>query len=305
MTPSRLNTTLLAIIACMLWSTAFVGIKIGLAYTTPIHFAGVRFLIAGLLLIPFTGHPAASLAMVRRHWRFVARIGILYTALMYAAFYLGIGLASASTTAIVVGGGPLFVSLLAHFAMPDDRITPIKAGALSVGMTGILMIAISRYSVDWETGKAFWGVLLLVTSNLLGGVSNIMIARSRRDIPPLVLSSAQLVVGGAILLVASLFLESSDVSSKPLAYYGALTYLSFLSAAAISIWFVLLQRPGVKVSKLNVWKFLIPVFGAVFSWTFLKDDHPDPIAVVGMCCIAVSLVLVHLHQPARWAGKAS
>lgn len=37
------STTFLAILACLLWSTAFVGIKIGLEYTTPMQFAGTRF----------------------------------------------------------------------------------------------------------------------------------------------------------------------------------------------------------------------------------------------------------------------
>jgi drug/metabolite transporter (DMT)-like permease len=49
---SRLNTTILAIISCMLWSSAFAGVKIGLQYTTPIQFAGTRFFISGLLVFP-------------------------------------------------------------------------------------------------------------------------------------------------------------------------------------------------------------------------------------------------------------
>ena len=43
-----------AIFACLLWSTAFAGVKIGLSYTTPFFLAGIRFLIAGLILVPFS-----------------------------------------------------------------------------------------------------------------------------------------------------------------------------------------------------------------------------------------------------------
>jgi drug/metabolite transporter (DMT)-like permease len=56
---SKGNTILRAIIACLLWSTAYAGIKIGLQYDTPFHFAGVRFLISGLIILPFTVKPAA------------------------------------------------------------------------------------------------------------------------------------------------------------------------------------------------------------------------------------------------------
>ncbi|RLD64942.1 MAG: EamA/RhaT family transporter, partial [Bacteroidetes bacterium] len=48
----RLNTAVLAIISCLLWSTAFAGVKIGLEYATPLQFAGTRFFIAGLLVFP-------------------------------------------------------------------------------------------------------------------------------------------------------------------------------------------------------------------------------------------------------------
>jgi drug/metabolite transporter (DMT)-like permease len=48
---SKGNTTFWAIIACLLWSTAYAGIKIGLQYDTPFHFAGVRFIISGMIII--------------------------------------------------------------------------------------------------------------------------------------------------------------------------------------------------------------------------------------------------------------
>jgi drug/metabolite transporter (DMT)-like permease len=55
---SKGNTIFRTIIACLLWSTAYAGIKIGLQYDTPFHFAGVRFIISGLMILPFTVKPA-------------------------------------------------------------------------------------------------------------------------------------------------------------------------------------------------------------------------------------------------------
>ena len=49
----RTTNAALAILACLLWSTAFAAIKIGLRYSDPIGFAGARFMLAGLLLVPF------------------------------------------------------------------------------------------------------------------------------------------------------------------------------------------------------------------------------------------------------------
>jgi drug/metabolite transporter (DMT)-like permease len=69
-----------------------------------------------------------------------------------------------------------------------------------------------------------------------------------------------------------------------------------MSAVAFSIWFILLRRPGVKVSELNVWKFLIPVFGAVLSWVILADEHPEVTALTGMLLIGLSLIVLNANH---------
>jgi drug/metabolite transporter (DMT)-like permease len=66
-----------------------------------------------------------------------------------------------------------------------------------------------------------------------------------------------------------------------------------LSAAAFAIWFSLIQRPGVKVSTLNIWKFLIPVLGAILSWILINEEKPDLISILGMAVISVSLVTLN------------
>lgn len=287
---------LLAVIACLLWSTAFVGIKVGLVYTTPLRFAGARFFIAGVLLLPFAGGASKLWAVLREHRRYVLTVSLLSTVIVYALFYLGISMGSASTTAIVVGGGPLFIAIMAHLFMPDDKITLRKALSLLIGLGGIWAIAMSRYRDETSGPAAFWAVFLLIGSNVSGGLGNILIAKSRRDINPLTLSALQLTLGGAALFLISMAVEPMDTALKPLPYYGALLYLSLLSAGAMTIWFSLLSRPGIKVSEINIWKFIIPVAGALLSWTLLKDEHPDWGQLLGMAAIAVALVLMHYKR---------
>ena len=56
-----------AIIACFLWSTAFVGIKIGIPYTTPLNFAGVRFVLAGVITLLFVGNLTSSFGLLQKN----------------------------------------------------------------------------------------------------------------------------------------------------------------------------------------------------------------------------------------------
>jgi drug/metabolite transporter (DMT)-like permease len=95
------------------------------------------------------------------------------------------------------------------------------------------------------------------------------------------------------LFLVSVPVEGALRGPFPPTYFYALAWLSFLSAAAITIWNTLLQRPGVKVSLLNMWKFLIPVSGAILSWMILTDENPDLFSVLGMGFITLALIALN------------
>ena len=110
-------------------------------------------------------------------------------------------------------------------------------------------------------------------------------------IPPLVISSSSMILGGAALFICSIPFEGIQLEAKPPVYYISLTWLSLLSAIAISIWIILLKRPGTKVSDLNLWKFLIPMFGAMFSWILLPAEQPQLLTTAGMFLITLALIV--------------
>lgn len=297
------SSYLLAVIACMLWSTAFVGIKLGIRYTTPLNFAGTRFLLSGLMVLPFAGKLADSIRDVKSNLSYVLLVGLFQTFLLYGLFYIGISIAPASLTAIIVGGGPLFVALLAHLTIHDDKLTMKKILSILTGISGIVIIAADKYDISWEKGKEFWGLIILVMANIAGSYGNILVSKGKKKISPLTLNSAQQISGGFGILLLSFIAEDHSFGIKPAPYYISLFYLSFLSAAAFSIWFILLKRPGIKVSEINIWKFLIPVFGAILSWIILPDEKPALIPVIGMVMIASSLILLNYNNGIRFLQR--
>jgi len=294
------STNLLAIIACLLWSSAFTGIKLGLPYTTPLHFAGVRFFISGLLVFPLALYRNPGFfRYLGKYLPFILLIAFVQTFVQYALFYTGISKVSGALAAIVIGSGPLFVALVAHFTIPGDRLNKRKILAFSLGILGIILVSLGRNSGITLGNAAMFGVLILLANNLLSGVSNVLIATDKRNVPPLVLSSFSMMIGGALLYLVSVPLEGADFSLKPQVYYLSLAWLSFLSAAAISIWTILLKRPEVKVSDLNFWKFLIPVAGAALAWILLEGENPDFITVSGMFVTAMALIMVNRKRKAK------
>lgn len=281
-----------AIIACLLWGSAFAGAKIGLQYADPIFLSGIRFMLAGLLLIPVMMYKKVRLKGCLKHWRFILLFAFLQTFLQYGLFFMGIDKVPGATSSIIVGAGPLVVALMAHFIM-NERMTLRKGGAIALGLTGIVFISLAKGQISANSPSFYTGVLLLLTSVTIGSYTNILVSqRKEANISPIALTSFAHLIGGAGLLVVSLIVEKPRTFVFPIEFYGALLWLALISAIGFSIWYGLLNRPEVKVSELNIWKFLIPVTGAILSWIFVKGESPDIPTILGMVVITVALLLV-------------
>ncbi len=290
---SKGNTIFWAIIACLLWSTAYAGIKLGLQYDTPFHFAGVRFIISGLIILPFTVKPAVYIRMIREHWKVVAWVTLLQTLINYSLFYHGLNLVPGALGAVIVGSQPLVTAVVASMMHNDDKLTRKKIVTIIFGISGVIFISAGRQAFKFGTAIELLGVLMILVANISTAISNVVVSLRSKGINPFVLSSSSLFIGGVILYLISIPIEGRPQGSLPLEYWLILLWLSFMAAFAFSLWFKLLQRPGVKVSELNLWKFIIPVVGAILSWLLVPNENPEWLTVSGMVIITASLIMFY------------
>lgn len=287
------NTIFWAIIACLLWSTAYAGIKLGLQYDTPFHFAGIRFIISGLIILPFTIRPSLYVRMVKENWRVFVGVTILQIVINYSLFYQGLNLVPGALGAVVYGAQPLIIAVVAAILTKDDQITRSKTLTIIFGIAGVIFISIGRQAFQLGSEIELLGTLMIIVANIATALSNVLISMRGREIHPLVLSSFSLFFGGLILFMISIPVENIPSGPQPIQYWLILGWLSFMASAAFSIWFKLLQRPGVKVSELNLWKFLTPVTGALLSWLLIKDEYPEWLTIAGMIIITISLIMYY------------
>lgn len=286
-----------AVAACLLWGSAFAGAKIGFQYAPPILLSGMRFTLAGLLLMPVMAIMKIDLKGAFRHWPFLLLFAFVQTFLQYGLFFMGLDKVPASTSAIIIGAGPLFVAVMAHLALKDDKLTLRKIAAITLGLAGVVFISLAKGGLSSDNPQFWTGIGLLVLSNIIGSYTNIMVVKRKSyNIHPMALTSFANFTGGLMLLAVSFIVEKPQVGPFPGEFYAALSWLAFIPAAAFSIWYTLLNKPGVKVSELNIWKFLVPVTGAILSWILLPGEHPDWQTAVGIVIITSALLLLQLPE---------
>ncbi len=287
------NTVLLAVIACLLWATAYPFIKIGLLYAPPLHFAGVRFFISGLLILPIALRSGGYMKMVKENKKLVLYVTLLQTFFNYIFFYYGMDMVPGAIGAIIVGAQPLVVAIVAAIMMKEDKLSAMKITTIVLGIVGVVLVSAGRQTFGFGSHREIIGVVLIFSANIVTGISNVIVSKKGKNINPHVLSSSTLLMGGLMLFIFSIPFGGWPEGALPLRYWLVLSWLAFLSAVSFSIWYVLLKRPGVKVSDLNFWKFLIPVFGAILSWLMIPGENPEWVSVTGMIIITFSIILFY------------
>ena len=271
---------LLAFVSCALWGSAFPMIKIGYEQFgitdsgagAKILFAGVRFIIAGVLawlagsiarrkpLLPEKGRRAAD-------WSRVMLLSLFQTILQYFFFYLGLANCTGVKSSIINGSGAFIVILLTTLVFRMEKLTLKKFSGCVLGFAGIVLINLGGDM----SGFAWNGEGFIFMTVLSYAGSTILIKKfTGEGCDPVMMSSLQFVFGGLVLTLLGLLMGGASVQwSFTVAGFGTLMWLAFVSAAAYSLWAILLKHNP--VSRVAVFGFLNPVCGVLLSALLLGE----------------------------------
>ena len=291
------KTYLLALIPVILWSTAFIGVKSGLAFVTPFAFAGIRFMLAGILLSLFIHDYRGLWVHTKKHWKLVLKTSVLQTSLFYALYYYGIDNVPASIAAIIIGSIPLFSAVTAHLFLHNEQLNGRKIISLFAAIGGIVLISVSR-NPSTDSGRTqIFGIALLLIAAVSESLLQVVLKKNTEPYDPKKLNTVQIFIGGATLILMSLPTEGLMSFHQPVSFYISLLWLSIVSAVGFSIWYGLIQKAEVRVSELNMLKFLNPVLGAILSWIVMAQDSPDVYTVLGMIIISLAVLFFYGYRP--------
>lgn len=291
--------TLLGLFSCFLWGSALPSIKVGYDLFNisgsdtygKMLFAGYRFFLSGVMVILFALVTGRKMKLKKHELKEVTLLGFMRTAVNYALLYIGVSNTSGTKSSILTGTGTLFSLLLAHFFYKEDKLTNKKILGLILGFSGVVIVNINGGSVGGGfslTGEGF--ILLASLTNAIAGIYTKKLAK---DIDTFLIAGYQLLVGSVFLLVAG-YLGGAKALSFTGQNIWLLLYLAFISAAAMSIWTILLKYNG--VGKVTIYKFTIPIFGTFLSYIFLNERFLGTNVLLAIGLVSFSVILINIDE---------
>ena len=197
---------LLACVCCILWGSAIPVIKTGYRLmevdaadtASQIVFAGVRFTLAGLLVLIFASiREKKVLIPDRTILKYAVPVCLAQTVGQYFFFYIGVAHTSGVKGGIITGLGNFIAILMSCLIVRNERMTGRKMAGCVLGFAGVVVINLMGKSLDM--GFTLTGEGFILISQVAYGISTILINIYSKKVSPVVLSGTQFTMGGIVL----------------------------------------------------------------------------------------------------------
>lgn len=259
------TNTLLALLFTMLWASAAVATKFGLAAAQPLTLAEVRFATAGLLLLGGLLLWRIPPWPPRGLWRDVAVLGLLNTTVYLGTSYMALAVVSAGVFNLFVAVNPFMVALLAR-GLLNEPVGRAKWLGMLVAAGGL---AVGSWSAVRDGGTPIWGIGLVVVGMVAMAVGSVYFQMRKPPVSGIVINTWQLLFGALFLLPFGVWENAGHPIHADWAWWGSVAWLVFgVSIGAMLLWFHLLRTGAVRAS---VWLFLTPIIGYGLAAVFLHE----------------------------------
>ena len=286
---------LVAFICSALWGSAFSGVKIGYEkfcidsadWSSQMIFAGVRFAIAGIMALVFGSISARNVLLpTRQSVPKIMIVSLFQTILQYIFYYVGLAHTTGVKAAVIVAANVFMAILISSLIYKIEKLTLYKIIGCILGFSGIIIINLSGL----KGGMSFslFGDGFVLISTVANGFSSVLIKRYSASENPVMLSGWQFFFGGIIMTLVGIICGGS-IDNINTSSVAILLYLAFVSAAAYSLWAMLLKYNS--VSKVVVFGFMNPICGVIISNIVLKESSSFGIQSL----VALSLVCAGIY----------
>ena len=271
----------------LLWSTGFIGAKLGLPYAGPMTFLAVRFVLVTVLTAPL-----ALLSGVRWPRRPMLLIHIAVVGLLMQFIYLGgvfIGIAHgvpAGISALIVGLQPILTAALAGLVL-GEKIRARQWLGLALGLVGVALVVVNPALFDRDRLGAAGITIIAMVGITIGTLYQKRFCTGADLRSTIVIQNA---VAGLAMAPFALAFEPATIIWSP-RFIFAIAWLAIVLSVGASMLLFYLIRHGA-ASRVSSLFYLTPAVTAVMAY-LLFGESLSPLALVGMALAAAGVWAVN------------
>ena len=280
------------LVLCVIWGFQQITIKWAIAGVPPLLQAGLRSMIAVVLLLAWSRWRGVRLFQRDGTLASGALTGTLFS-FEFMFIYLGLALTDASRMVVFLYLAPCFTALGLAWWVPGERLDSRQWAGVLVAFCGVVLAFAEGFGSGARASLLgdFFGVI----AALLWAATTVLIR-----VTPLARVSAtrtlfyQLALSAAALPLASLIAGEPGISGISLKVAASLAYQSVVVAfASYLAWFWLLTR--YLAARVSVFAFLTPLFGVMFGVLILSE--PLSAAFLGAALlVGAGIALVNMPR---------
>jgi len=289
---------------CIVWSSTWLVIKIGLRDLPPVSFVAWRFVVAVVILL--------VISLGRTHLRprrgsdylVLALTGVLMFSLNYALLFWGELHVSSGLAAVIQASIPIFGMVFAHWMVPEEPLRWQRLAGALVAIGGVAVICARLLSFNgW---LAFLGGLGITVGAASAAFSNVWLKARKMDLAPSMLAAWQMIFGIVPLVILGLTIDGNPLR---LHWTGrAILSLLYLAVIGSSFTFLLLYwlLPRMSVTNLQTISLITPPGAIAFGWAF-GGERLSPWSLLGaaLVLLGVWMIFRRIEEPKDAAVRAT
>lgn len=291
---------IVAVLCCLLWGSAFPCIKLGYQLfdipsgdsSSQILFAGIRFTLAGILVILAGSMMQGKLLKPSKTAiTKVLKLCMFQTVLQYIFFYIGLAHITGVKGSIVNAVNVFFTILVSCLLFRLEKLDRQKLVGCIIGFAGVIIVNLGG---EFDMSFTFLGDGFLMISAFAYALSSVLIKIYGKDENPVMLSGYQFAAGGLIMILAGLAM-GGRLNTATFQGILLLLYMAFISAGAYTLWSLLLKYNP--VSKVAVFGFCTPIFGVILSAVILGESTSFQLkTLIALMFVCVGIIIVNYKK---------
>ncbi|WP_400164045.1 DMT family transporter [Brevibacillus sp. TJ4] len=283
------------IVMCLIFGTTFLAIKIGIdAGAAPFFSAGIRFFLAGVLLFGWmVWKKKASLSLLFRKEMLFTGIGLTFGT--FATLYWAEQYVSSGIAAVLSATGPLMI-LLIQSRLTRQRLSRLSLSGCLIGSLGVALLVLPGLTIGYDKWWVLGCIVILIGELFYasGAVYSRRVIERFQHTSPIALNAAQMLHGGLLLLILSLFTEQPHIGSQvadPRALWSLLYLIVVGSMLGHTIFYWLVAKTNPVFP--STWLYISPLI-SLFLGAALYQEQLSLLSLTGGIAILAGIVLINL-----------